>query len=293
MSRVIRAQRIDDGFFPLLIEEVPKEVPQEEEFIPNGTADLTEDFHQKEQEVDTFEQQKQAWYQEQLSKIEEIRAAAQQELLASQEQAREIVAEAEKQAEQQAKDILLRATEKGYSEGQEKGLEEGRARGFAEATRETEHLRSEARDQTRNMLEQAEDIRIQLIRGAEEEVVELAMTIASKVIRSHVEVKRDTVVHLASEALDRAVAAGYYTIFVHPGDVELLKEYISELRRSAPGNARIHIIPDGSIGQGGCKVETEQGMVDVTLESQLEQIRKALREVLEGRDKMAVENGQP
>jgi flagellar assembly protein FliH len=130
-------------------------------------------------------------------------------------------------------------------------------------------------------IEQAEQIRTRLLGGAEEEVVELAMTIASKVIRSHVEVKRDTVVQLAGEALERAISAGFYTIFANPEDVELLREFISELRRSASGGARIHIISDASISRGGCKVETEHGLVDMTLESQLEQIRKALRDELE------------
>lgn len=265
MSKVIRSQKIDDGYFSLVVEEV----------VVNELTGNTELVGQVEEE-DREEKnaQHKAQYEDLISQAEEMRGLAEQELLANEEKAREIVATAQRQG----KEILLQATQKGYSEGYAKGMEEGRAQAFAEAAEETQRIRREAND----MVARAEEIRTKLIRDAEEEVVELTMTIASKVIHSHVEVKRDTVVHLATEALDRAVAAGYYTVFVNPDDVEILKEYISELRRSASGNSRIHIIPDGSVSMGGCKVESEQGMVDVTLESQLEQIRKTLREVLDG-----------
>lgn len=249
MSRVIRSKKIDDGFFPLVINEVER---TSDYLTPKAIEADEQNLQEKTIEVEI-----------------------QQQLLAAQEKARKVVLEAERQGQE----VLNQFREQGYKEGFEKGLEEGRNHGLAEAAEMTESIRIEAN----NLLHHAEAIRTQLMKGAEEEVVELAMTIASKVIRSHVEVKRDAVVQLAVEALERAVAAGYYTIFVNPEDVGFLKEYISELRRSASGNSRIHIVPDSSIGEGGCKVETENGIVDVTLESQLEQIRKTLREALEGK----------
>lgn len=247
MSRVIRSTKIDEGFFPLIIEAIAPDIFSsdsnfEEENSPVKNSD-------------------------------KIKTASEEILMASHEQARQIVSA----AKQQSNDILKQAKNQGYKEGLAQGREEGLAQIQAEGEEKLQRIHSEVK----NLIKQAENIRVQLLGGAEEEVVELAMTIASKVIRNHVKVKRDTVVQLAAEALERAISAGFYTIFVNPDDVELLREFISELRRSASGGARIHIISDGSISQGGCKVETVHGLVDMTLESQLEQIRKALREELE------------
>jgi flagellar assembly protein FliH len=258
LSRVIRSSKIDENYFSLIVDFV------EQEEISDEPA--------KDEQVLIPEE------------IENLRAAAAEEADQIIKDARKKAKEIFSAAKQQEQKIMEQARSKGYQEG----FAEGREAGIAQARAETEEETRQAQLEANKTISQAEKIRLQLLDGAEEEVVELAMTIASKVIRSHVEVKRDTVVQLAREALERAISASYYSIFVNPGDVELLREYISELRLSASGGARIHIVADSSISLGGCKVETEHGLVDMTLESQLEEIRKALREELEGNKQQMV-----
>lgn len=271
MFKVIRSTKIEEECFPLVLEVV---VP--EEVVPE-----TQPEEPEKREIPIEEEEADARFRE----AEELLARSREVLQASEQEAKQIVAEAKRQGET----IFEEAREQGYAEGFAKGLTEGREQGMKEGREEglaltkvkLEEKLQQIQMEAKDTIDQAENVRAQLLAGAEEEVVELVMTIASKVIHSHVEVKRDTVVRLAAEALERAISAGYYTIFVNPGDVELLREYISELRRSASGGARIHIIADSSISPGGCKVETEHGLVDMTLESQLEQIRRALRDELE------------
>lgn len=268
MSRLIRTEIVENDFFPLVVETVAEEK-------------IMEDM---------------ASYEEAVLEPEDSAAKerAEEVILAGKKKAEEMLAEAKRQeqaildkAKQQVQERLEQAAEEGHREGLEKGLEEGHARMHAETQERIRQIQAQAK----KTLDQAEYIRAHLISGAEEEVVDLAMTIASAVIRNHAEINRDIVVKLAGEALERAVSSGYYSIFVSPDDVELLQEFIAELRRSASGGTRIHIIPDSSISHGGCKVETENGMVDMTLESQLEQIRKALRDELENSvNRMEVED---
>lgn len=269
MSKVIRSTQIEEECFSLTIDVVANE-----EVVPGVQPEEPEKPEVTEEEV------------AKISEADELLAHSEEVLRVSEQKAQQIVADAQKQGEVILQESRQQGYDKGLAVGRDEGRREGKEEGLAETKVKLEEKLQQIEMEAKEIIDQAEQTRAQLLAGAEEEVVELVMTIASKVIHSHVEVKRDTVVLLAAKALEWAISAGYYTIFVNPDDVELLREYISELRRSATGGARIHIIADSSISRGGCKVETEHGLVDMTLESQLEQIRKALRDELE-------RNGKP
>jgi len=180
----------------------------------------------------------------------------------AEEEAKRIIGKAKEQEEK----ILKEAEKRGYKKGYEEGIKAAGA--------EADRIRQKAFE----ALAEAEKKREEIIRSSEEEVVELCMAIAAKVVHAHVDVHRETVIKLAREALERLAAAKYYTILVNPDDVELVEQYVDELRRSVSSNSHIHILGDAGISYGGCKVETENGIINATLESQLDEIRKVLSE---------------
>jgi len=193
------------------------------------------------------------------------------------EEAEELI----KRAQEEASQILAGAKEKEkeiYEKAEEKGYVEGYRRGFQKALDEAKEEADRIRNTAFKVLEEAENRRQELIISAEEEVVDLCLAIASKVVHAHVEEHRDTVLRLAREALERLASSKHYTIIVNPRDAELLRQYIDELSMQVSASAHIHILEDESVGAGGCKVETEKGVLDATLESQLDEIRKVLSE---------------
>ena len=69
------------------------------------------------------------------------------------------------------------------------------------------------------------------------------------------------------------------TIKVHPSQVSILKQDVPEEASNLGLEAKIIIIPDETIMQGGCILTTTNGVIDATIESQLAIISEVLKEI--------------
>lgn len=63
----------------------------------------------------------------------------------------------------------------------------------------------------------------------------------------------------------------------------MVQERLADIVRRYPGLGRIDVMPDSSLGRGGCVMETELGVIDATLERQLKMIEDTFRHHLEER----------
>ncbi|NLO89027.1 MAG: hypothetical protein GX088_01635 [Clostridia bacterium] len=252
MSRVLRSVEVDEVYH-LDLNLEPAENDEE-------------DLLGESQSLEQLSKESLAAEREREEILSRARKEAEELIKKAQEEASQII----EMAREQEKEIFKEAEERGYGEGYRKGFEKA----MEEAREEADRIRSKAF----KVLKEAEDRRKELIISAEGEVVDLCLAIASKVVHAHAEEHRETVVRMVRDALERLASAKHYSIIVNPKDAELLHQYIDELSRHASANAHIHILEDESVGIGGCKVETEMGLLDATLESQLDEIRKFLSE---------------
>ena len=69
------------------------------------------------------------------------------------------------------------------------------------------------------------------------------------------------------------------TLRVNPAQVSLLKSETPNLLNEAGLDAKILVVPDETIMEGGCVVTTNNGVIDATIETQLAVISEALREI--------------
>lgn len=102
---------------------------------------------------------------------------------------------------------------------------------------------------------------------AEQELVELALVIARRVIHREVQVDRSSVVGIVRACVERINGAEIHRLRVNPADAEVLAEYFRQSDRSD-----IEIVPDQSVAPGGAILHTSQGQLDARLESQLREI---------------------
>jgi flagellar biosynthesis/type III secretory pathway protein FliH len=66
-------------------------------------------------------------------------------------------------------------------------------------------------------------------------------------------------------------------IWLHPADLKFLAEARPELLRVESTSGRtIEIAGALDVGRGGCRLDTESGIVDATLPTQLDEIRRQL-----------------
>lgn len=138
----------------------------------------------------------------------------------------------------------------------------------AAASTEAERIEREARDRglesARNEIAKAlldaGRARDGALSSAEREVQTLALVAAGRIVGESVPLAPERIGAIVREVLSRARRARNVEIRIHPDDVPALA-------RTALEGARI--VPDPSIGRGGCIVASELGRIDARVEVQL------------------------
>ncbi len=110
---------------------------------------------------------------------------------------------------------------------------------------------------------------------AESDVIALVMEIAEKVIGKMVHEHRAAILAIVRQAIESSLG-DRLTVRLNPEDYKAIHEQTAELRELVDRSKRLVFKEDESISQGGCVVETEVGVIDAQLETQLRAIRKAL-----------------
>lgn len=185
----------------------------------------------------------------------------------SEEGARE---RARKEAARAAQDVEARLGE-AREEGRREGLAEGTARGRQEA----EARVREAVQLVEKVASRLSAEREAVLANAEEDLLRLAIAVASRVVRREVSADREVVVRILGDALRRASPLEDVVVRLHPADYRMLREApgllagLSEIRH-------FELVEDRRVGQGGCLIETGSGAIDARLETALEEIERAL-----------------
>ena len=148
---------------------------------------------------------------------------------------------------------------KGYAQGERAGFEAGGQRVEAMLRR------------LAATIDELTTLRRSMMAQAEREMVELALAIARRVVLREVSIDRDLVVTIARVALER-LGGTSATIRLHPDDHAAVTAQLGE----AWAGLRVRIVPDDGVRRGGCKVESDCGFVDASIDAQFEQIAREL-----------------
>jgi type III secretion protein L len=175
------------------------------------------------------------------------------------------------EASLEAKDILAKAQEQAAQlledarREKEKVLAESTDRGYAAGL-----------DQWNDALADAWKQREEFLSRHEAELVKLAVAIAKKIIGHSVVMNPDIVLQTAKEALRSVRSERRVTIKVNPADEAALREQAASLKMLGPEIGELAIIGNPAIEAGGCIVESDLGMIDAQIGTQLASIENAL-----------------
>ncbi|WP_157722008.1 FliH/SctL family protein [Tumebacillus avium] len=192
--------------------------------------------------------------------------------------ARDLLAQAEAEAtglleqERQNVQTLLQAD---VEAAKALGYQEGMAQGVRQAEADCAGMLMAAEEQYRSAAEE----RRRYLAEAEPMIVDLALSIAKKIITRESSVDRSFVVDVVSTALEEMHDGGKVEVRVHPDDHDVVQQSREQLRKAVPGQTELLIIKDHSVEAGGCVVCTAFGNIDARIDTQLEEVRKALQEV--------------
>ena len=119
----------------------------------------------------------------------------------------------------------------------------------------------------------------QLISRCAPHIVDLALEIAAKVIGKAVDADAEIVAAVLERAKHEALDAKQLRIWLNPTDHQLLAELRPDLVKIGnDGKRTIEVVASAEIARGGCRLESESGIVDATLPTQMDEIRRQLLE---------------
>lgn len=112
------------------------------------------------------------------------------------------------------------------------------------------------------------------------DILEISVDIAKKIIKREIQQEPRVILDNILEILKGlSKEETKITLRVNPEQVSLLKAEIPELMSTAGLDAKVLVVPDEELLEGGCMVTTTNGVIDATIETQLSVISEALKEI--------------
>lgn len=109
-------------------------------------------------------------------------------------------------------------------------------------------------------------------------IMDIAVEIAAKILNKEIETDKNYILPIIKGAVEEInKSENKIVLKVMPKDVDIVRDKVSEVFSDSYFEAKISVIPDAEIKEGGVKVETSNGVIDATIETQLSIIEKALK----------------
>lgn len=194
--------------------------------------------------------------------IQNAYAEAERILQQGHAEAERVIQEAQKKAARIEKD----AYKKGWNQGQKEA--------WQAVNQEAERIYASARQ----VLQQAEDIRQRIYQETEEEIVELVIETAEKLVCRQLDLEPETVVNIAQAACQQMRDCSQLVIYVEPNQLDALKAQRQKIIAELDSSVRIQVIADPNLQPGDCRVESDQGCIDATLQTRLQQLGLMIKE---------------
>lgn len=195
-----------------------------------------------------------------------VSAQAQEVLASARREAENIksqaLAEATREMEELRRTTLEEAEKNGYDEGYHKGMEQ------------IEKQKAQLAEERKRMEEEYQ----QQIDELEPRFVETLTDIYEKVFQVDLKKEHDIIVHLISTTMHKLEGNSSYLIHVSKEDYQYVNLKKNEVLVSAiSANATVEIVEDMTLGPNDCIIETDTGVFDCGLGTQLEELSQKLK----------------
>jgi flagellar assembly protein FliH len=141
---------------------------------------------------------------------------------------------------------------------------------------ECERARKSAEEKVEKAVREFSGERAEYFRKVEGEVVQLALSIARKILQREAELDPTLLTALVRIALDRMQCGSVVRIRVAAEDADLWRGY----EDAKVGSVRWEIVADETLSPGNCMVETEVGTANFGFEAQLREVEESLMQLL-------------
>ena len=161
------------------------------------------------------------------------------------------------------------------SEGYAKGYDEGFEKSFADGNNDLTKLN----EKLKKILAETINKRNEIIDTAEAQLIEVAILIAKRVVKMLTEKDKGIVIRNIQEALRRIKGRTKITIRVNIDDLEISARHKDEFYQMLDKIEGVTVLEDPNVDVGGCMIETDFGDIDARINTQLNEIETAIKEV--------------
>ncbi len=194
--------------------------------------------------------------------LEEVKAQAQAMLDDAQAQIDEMRAAAEQEIEQQRRQAVEEGNRQGYEVGHQQGMAE------------LDDIRQALLDERRQMQEEFD----RMIENLEPRFIDTITEVYSHIFGIELAENRDILVHLIDATLRQVESSKTFIVHVSQEDYPFVNMQKQELTETATaGKGIVEIIEDIALGQGACLIETDGGIFDCGIDTQLQALNNKLR----------------
>ena len=164
-----------------------------------------------------------------------------------------------------AGDIPIQTGALNLEQLQQKASAEGHAEGYAAG-------RAAVQEEVRRLqllMQSADTHWHQLHEAAANQVLNLALELSRHILRQEITTRPEIILPIVHEALETLTDNGSHAqLLLHPNDAKLVREHLADDLKQ--GNWKV--IEDPRLSPGGCRISTNHGEIDATLEKRWERV---------------------
>ena len=168
----------------------------------------------------------------------------------------------EEKKERDLNEIEREAFEKGFAAGERSGMKMAERRIEVALKRFSKSLQEVAR------------LRNEIVAHTENDLVELALQIARKLVHREIQIDEEIIVTLVRVALEKLSVNSEITVWVSSQDQEVLQNHLGELM--SDGDWKVVFKVNQEFKRGDCVVESQYGSADARISAQFQEIEKDL-----------------
>lgn len=188
----------------------------------------------------------------------------------AQREAEELREKALAEAEAEIEELKQQAHQEGYQAGFSQGMAEGRQ----EAKTQLEQMAAAQEKEVAEFLKDAVRARDQLLEDSKQDLKELALAIAEKVIHVSLKSSGDILKRMIDSATAKRRRCEWVQVYIADRDVRTSANTIPELTQALSRlSDRVRVIPMTGDESGTCIIEMPDEIIDASVSTQLDTLR--------------------
>lgn len=208
-------------------------------------------------------------------KIAEAEMAANEIIERAKNEATSIIVKAQKDAEKILEDAHV-DVQNMYETARKDGYSEGYEKGYAEGKKASDELIEEANEIKKSYLRERETV----LSNIEKDVINIVMDLCEKIINKKLIEDEETIISLIVKGINSLNVKENLIIKVSKEDYDIVEMSKQKILAMANLVEDIQVRVDSTLAKGGCIIEGSQGNVDVSVNVQIEEMKKLLTTIL-------------